>query len=77
MIVLLIGYLLKREIVKEITIFNYLLKYLKKDRRILIHDNFHNIDIEVKFDNGIPVCILCNTYDCAHIGFAICAERNL
>lgn len=76
-IVLLIGYLLKREIVKEITIFNYLLKYLKKDRRILIHDNFHNIDIEVKFDNGIPVCILCNTYDCAHIGFAICAERNL
>ena len=68
--VLLIGYLLKREMVKETTIFNYL-KIFEKDSRILIHDNFHNIDIEVKFDNGIPVCILCNTYGCAHIGFAI------
>ena len=28
------------------------LKIFEKDSRILIHDNFHNIDIEVKFDNG-------------------------
>ena len=53
------------------------LKIFEKDSRILIHDNFHNIDIEVKFDNGVPVCILCNTYDCAHIGFAVWAEQNL
>jgi len=53
------------------------LELFEKASRILIHDNFHNIDIEVKFDNGIPICILCNTYDCAHIGFAICAEQNL
>jgi hypothetical protein len=38
---------------------------------------FQNIDIEVKFDNGIPLCILCNTSECAHAEFAICAEQNL
>jgi hypothetical protein len=53
------------------------LKTFEKDSRILIHDNFHKIDIEVKFDNGVPVCSLCNNYDCTHIGFAICAEQNL
>ena len=49
----------------------------EKDSLILIHDNFHIMDIEVKFDNGVPICILCNTYDCAHIGFAVWAEQNL
>ena len=29
------------------------LKMFEKDSRILIHDNFHNINIEVKFDNGV------------------------
>ncbi|MGI9011200.1 MAG: hypothetical protein ACR2F1_08445 [Nitrososphaeraceae archaeon] len=53
------------------------LKIFEKDNRILIHDNFQNIDIEVKFDNGIPLCTLCNTSECAHTGFAICAEQNL
>ncbi len=28
---------------------------------------FFNIDIKVKFDKGVPVCTLCNSYDCAHI----------
>jgi hypothetical protein len=53
------------------------LKIFEKDNRIIIHDYFQNIDIEVKFDNGIPLCILCNTSECAHAGFAICAEQNL
>ena len=53
------------------------LKIFEKDNRIIIHDYFQNIDIEVKFDNGIPLCILCNKSKCAHAGFAICAEQNL
>lgn len=53
------------------------LKIFEKDNRIIIHDYFQNIDIEVKFDNGIPLCTLCNTSECAHAGFAICAEQNL
>ena len=53
------------------------LKIFEKDNRIIIHDYFQNIDIEVKFDNGIPLCTLCNTCECAHAGFAICAEQNL
>ena len=43
------------------------LKIFEKDNRIIIHDYFQNIDIEVKFDNGIPLCTLCNTSECAHV----------
>ncbi len=53
------------------------LKIFEKDNRILIHDYFQNIDIEVKFDNGVPVCTLCKTAECAHAEFAICTEQNL
>lgn len=53
------------------------LKKFEKDNIILIHDYFQNIDIEVKFDNGVPLCTLCKTSECAHAGFAICAEQNL
>jgi hypothetical protein len=52
------------------------LKIFEKDNRILIHDYFQNIDIEVKFDNGVPVCTLCKRAECAHAGFAICTEQN-
>lgn len=39
----------------------------EKKQSHTIHDNFYNIDIKVKFDKGVPVCTLCNSYDCAHI----------
>ena len=53
------------------------LTIFEKVNRILSHDNYQNIDIEVKFDNGVPVCSLCKTAGCVQAGFAICAEQNL
>jgi hypothetical protein len=45
--------------------------------KFLIHDNFINMDIEVIFADGIPLCNKCCLDDCAHAGFAICARQNL
>lgn len=30
-----------------------------------------NIDIKVKFDNGVPLCTLCDSSEYAHSRFAI------
>jgi hypothetical protein len=48
----------------------------EKDK-LLLHDNFNNLDIEVVFTDGIPFCNLCQIDDCAHTGFAIYAKQNL
>jgi hypothetical protein len=54
------------------------LKIFEKDSRILIHNNSHNTDIEVKFDNGVPVCILCNTYElCPYRVCNLCRTKSL
>lgn len=50
---------------------------LEKKNKILLYDNLNNSDIEVVFTDGIPFCTLCNTDDCAHTGFAICAKLTL
>ena len=49
----------------------------REKNRLLIHDNFKNLDIEVIFTDGVPFCYLCCVDDCAHAGFAICAKQNL
>src|SRR5215211_1541028 len=51
-----------------------LIVFEKKNNKLLLHDNLHNLDIEIVFTDGVPFCILCNTDDCAHTGFAICAK---
>ena len=55
-----------------------ILKVFEKEKnKLLLHDNFINLDIEVIFTDGIPFCILCQIDDCAHTGFAICTKQNL
>ena len=53
------------------------LKVFEREKnRLLIHDNFKNLDIEVIFTDGVPFCYMCGIDDCAHAGFAICARLN-
>jgi hypothetical protein len=55
-----------------------ILKVFEKEKnKLLLHDNFKNLDIEVVFTDGVPFCTLCQIDDCAHTGFAICAKQNL
>ena len=49
----------------------------REKNKLLLHDNLNNLDIEVVFTDGVPFCNLCQTDDCAHTGFAICAKLNL
>jgi hypothetical protein len=49
----------------------------REKNKLLIHDNFNNLDIEVVFTDGVPFCIKCDLDDCAHVGFAICAKQNI
>jgi hypothetical protein len=49
----------------------------REKNKLLIHDNFNNLDIEVVFTDGVPFCTFCQIDDCAHAGFAICAKQNL
>lgn len=49
----------------------------KENDKLLLQDNLKNLEIMIKFDNGVPFCLFCNTDDCAHTGFAICAKQNL
>ena len=48
----------------------------RKENKLLLHDNLNNLDIEVVFTDGVPFCTLCKIDDCAHTGFAICAQQN-
>ena len=45
--------------------------------KLLLHDNINNLDIEVVFTDGVQLCTLCQTDDCAHICFAISVIQNL
>jgi hypothetical protein len=55
-----------------------ILKVFEKEKnKLLLHDNFNNLDIEVIFTDGVPFCTLCQIDDCAHAGFAICTKQNL
>jgi hypothetical protein len=49
----------------------------REKNKLLIHDNFNNLDIEVIFTDGVPFCIKCGLDDCAHVGFAICTKQNI
>ncbi len=49
----------------------------KEKKKLLLHDNLKNLNIEVVFTDGVPFCTFCQIDDCAHTGFAICAKQNL
>jgi hypothetical protein len=42
---------------------------------VLLQDNILQKDITVDIVDGIPFCNGCKSNDCAHVGFAICAEQ--
>lgn len=53
------------------------LKQLDYEKNILIiQDRLQNLDIKILINNGFPECTLCQSDDCAHIGFAICLIQN-
>jgi len=54
-----------------------LITFEREKNKLLLHDNLNNLDIEVVFTDGVPLCTLCQIDDCAHTGFAICVKQNL
>jgi hypothetical protein len=42
---------------------------------VSLRDNILQKDIHVGIVDGIPFCNGCRSNDCAHIGFAVCAEQ--
>jgi hypothetical protein len=42
---------------------------------VLLQDNILQKDIIVDIVDGVPFCNECRSNDCAHVGFAICAEQ--
>ncbi len=44
-------------------------------RLVVMHDNVIQKDVSVEISDGIPFCKECDTGDCAHVGFAVCAAQ--
>jgi hypothetical protein len=42
---------------------------------VSLQDNILQKDIHVGIVDGIPFCNGCGSNDCAHVGFAVCAEQ--
>ena len=42
---------------------------------VSLQDNVLQKDILVGITEGVPFCNECKSNDCAHIGFAVCAEQ--
>jgi hypothetical protein len=51
------------------------MKEFAEGRRAILHDNALEKEIIVNIVEGIPFCNECRSNDCAHVGFAICAEQ--
>ena len=47
------------------------------DKKVVVslQDNILQKDIHVSIVDGIPFCNGCRLNDCAHVGFAVCAEQ--
>ena len=52
-----------------------ILKEFDEGKRVVLQDNVTQKDIIVNIVDGIPFCKGCASNDCAHVGFAICAEQ--
>ncbi len=42
---------------------------------VSLQDNILQKDVHVGIVDGIPFCNECRSNDCAHVGFAVCAEQ--
>ena len=60
----------KRSVTLPIT-----MKEFTEDRKAVLRDNLLHDDIIVDIVEGVPFCNQCRSNDCAHVGFAICAEQ--
>jgi hypothetical protein len=52
-----------------------IMKEFAEGRRAVLQDNFLQKEIIVNIVEGVPFCNECKSNDCAHVGFAICAEQ--
>ena len=52
-----------------------IMKEFTEGRRAVLQDNVLQKEVIVNIVEGIPFCIQCRSNDCAHVGFAICAEQ--
>ena len=51
------------------------MKEFAEGRRVVLQDNILQKEVIVNIVEGIPFCNECRSNDCAHVGFAICAEQ--
>ena len=52
-----------------------IMKEFAEGRRVVLQDNLLQKEVTVNIVEGIPFCDECRSNDCAHVGFAICAEQ--
>jgi hypothetical protein len=52
-----------------------IMKVFTEDRKAVLQDNILKKEIIVDIVEGVPFCNECRSNDCAHVGFAICAEE--
>ena len=52
-----------------------MMKEFAEGRRVVLQDNILQKEVIVNIVEGIPFCNECKSNDCAHVGFAICAEQ--
>ena len=52
-----------------------IMKEFAEGRRVVLQDNILQKEVIVNIVEGIPFCNECRSNDCAHVGFAICAEQ--
>jgi hypothetical protein len=52
-----------------------IMKEFAEGRRVVLQDNLLQKEVIVNIVEGIPFCNECRSNDCAHVGFAICAEQ--
>jgi hypothetical protein len=52
-----------------------IMKEFAEGRRVVLQDNLLQKEVIVNIVEGIPFCDECRSNDCAHVGFAICAEQ--
>jgi hypothetical protein len=52
-----------------------IMKEFIEGKRAVLQDNDLQKEVIVNIVEGIPFCNECRSNDCAHVGFAICAEQ--
>ena len=52
-----------------------IMKEFTEGKRAVLQDNNLQKEVIVNIVEGIPFCNECRSNDCAHVGFAICAEQ--